>query len=487
MIFYYSGSGVVAIIALLANLFFIFGALSSLGTVLTLPGIAGIILTIGMAVDANVIIYERSREELRAGKSLKTAISDGFKHSYSAIIDANVTTIIVAIVLAYFGLGPIKGFAVTLLIGVISSFFTAVIVGRLIIEWWVSKGKTIGFSTKLTKNTMANLNIDWLGKRKLAYIGSGIFITVGLISMFTRGFDLGVDFRGGYSYNVEFEQGKNIDVEQLRESLTTTFGAAPIVKSIDAVNTYNITTSYMIDNTATDAQTQVSTKLFEGINAISGGDLKYENFMVTDFSGTHITSSAKVGPTIADDIKKSSFYAGIIALLLIFVYILIRFNKWQYSLGAVLAVFHDALVILTVFSLFKGMLPFSMEVDQTFIAAILTVIGYSINDTVVIFDRIRENFGLYTGKTKSEIINMSINSTMSRTIITALTVFFVVAALLIFGGSSIKGFAFALLIGLISGSYSTIFIAAPVLVDLSGDIKTKDTVTHSFKRTADIK
>lgn len=487
MVFYYSGSGVVAIIALLANLFFIFGALSSLGTVLTLAGIAGVVLTIGMAVDANVIIYERAREELRAGKTLKTSISDGFKNSYSAIIDANMTTIISAMVLAYFGLGPIKGFAVTLLIGVVFSFFTAVIVGRLIIEWWVSKGNTIGFSTKLTENTFANINVDWLGKRKIAYICSAAFITIGLISMFTRGFELGVDFRGGYSYNVQFDKSIDVDVEKLRSSLTASFGGAPIVKAIDAVNTYNITTSYLIDDVSPEAQTQVSTKLFEGVKAVTGGDLAIENFMVTDYSGTHITSSAKVGPTIADDIKKSSFYAGIVAMLLIFIYILIRFNKWQYSFGAVLAVFHDALVVLSVFSIARGFLPFSMEIDQTFIAAILTVIGYSINDTVVIFDRIRENFGIYTGKTKHEILNMSLNTTMSRTLITSLTVFFVVVALFIFGGASIKGFAFALIVGLISGTYSTIFIAAPILADLSGDIKSKEKVTHSFKRTADIK
>lgn len=487
MVFYYSGSGVVAIIALLANLFFIFGALSSLGTVLTLAGIAGVILTIGMAVDANVIIYERAREELRAGKTLKTAISDGFKHSYSAIIDANVTTILSALVLAYFGLGPIKGFAVTLLIGVVFSFFTAVIVGRLIIEWWVSRGNTIGFSTPLTKNTMANLNVDWLSKRKIAYICSGVLITIGIISMFTRGFELGVDFKGGYSYNVQFEKGVDVEVDKLRSSLTAAFGGTPVVKAIDAVNTFNITTSYLMDDNATDAQTRVSQKLFEGVKTVTGGDLTYENFMITDYSGTHITSSAKVGPTIADDIKKSSFYAGILALLLIFVYILIRFNRWQYSFGAVLALFHDAMVVLSVFSLLHGILPFSMEVDQTFIAAILTVIGYSINDTVVIFDRIRENFGLYTGKTKGEIVNMSLNSTMSRTLITSLTVFFVVLALFFFGGASIKGFAFALVVGLISGTYSTIFIAAPILVDLSGDIKSKEKVVHSFKRTADIK
>ncbi|MEO5905990.1 MAG: protein translocase subunit SecD, partial [Saprospiraceae bacterium] len=366
MVFYYGGSGIISIIALLANLFFIFGTLSSIGTVLTLPGIAGVVLTIGMAVDANVIIYERAREELRAGKSLRTAIADGFKNSYSAIIDANVVTILTALVLAYFGMGPIKGFAVTLLVGVISSLFTAVLIGRLIIDWWISKGRNITFWTPPTKDLFSRINVDWLGKRKIAYIGSSAFILIGLISMFTRGFDLGVDFRGGYSYNVEFNEV--VDVENLRNELTKTFGAAPIVKSIDAVNTYNITTSYLIDDNSAGAQKRVAEKLFEGINNVSGGNLDADGFMQTDFSGTHITSSAKVGPTIADDIKKSSFYAGILALTLIFVYILIRFIKWQYSLGAVLAVFHDGLVVLSVFSLLKGLMPFSMEVDQTFIA-----------------------------------------------------------------------------------------------------------------------
>jgi SecD/SecF fusion protein len=420
-----------------------------------------------MAVDANVIIYERSREELRAGKSLKTAVADGFKHSYSAIIDANVTTIITALVLIYFGLGPIKGFAVTLFIGVIFSFFTAVIVGRMMIEWWLAKGNTISFWTKPTENIFANINIDWLGKRKIAYVCSSIFIVIGLISIFTRGFELGVDFRGGYSYNIQFEKGTTMDAETLRVALTETFGATPIVKAVDAVNTYNVTTSYLADDTSPEAQTSVNQKLFEGVNKVSGGNMRMEDFMVTDFSGTHITSSAKVSPTIADDIKKSSFYAGVIALLLIFVYILIRFNKWQYSLGAVLALFHDALVVLSAFSLFRGFLPFSMEVDQAFIAALLTVIGYSINDTVVIFDRIRENLGLYTGKSKMDILNSSLNTTMSRTLITSLTVFLVVIALLFFGGASIKGFAFALVIGVISGTYSTIFIATPILADLS--------------------
>lgn len=484
MIGYYSGSGVVAVIALLANLFFIFGSLSSIGTVLTLPGIAGIVLTIGMAVDANVIIYERAREELREGKGVRAAVTDGFKNSYSAIIDANVTTILSALVLLYFGLGPIKGFAVTLLIGVIFSFFTAVMVGRLIIDWWLDRGNTIGFWVPATRNVMANLNVDWLAKRKIAYIGSAVFIGIGLVSMFTRGFELGVDFRGGFSYNVQFDKSVNLSADQLRATLTETFGAAPIVKAVDAVNTFNITTSYLISETDADVQDQVTAKLHEGINKLVGGNLDINAFKQTDFTGTHIASSAKVGPTIADDIRKSSFEAGLMALLLIFVYILIRFNKWQFSLGAVLALLHDALAVMTCFTLFRGFLPFSMEVDQNFIAALLTIIGYSINDTVVIFDRIRENFNLHAGKSKYEILNMSINSTMSRTLITALTVFLVVVALLVFGGASIKGFAFALFIGTISGTYSTIFIATPILMDLTGEIKQKEGPLHSYKKTS---
>lgn len=487
MIFYYSGGGIVAIIALVANLFFIFGALSSIGTVLTLPGIAGIVLTMGMAVDANVIINERIREELRAGKTLKSAISEGFKHSYAAIIDSNVTTILSSLALMYYGLGPIKGFAVVLLIGIMTSMFTAVLLGRMMIEWWIGKGKTMNFWIEPTKNIFTNIHVDWIGKRKIAYICSAVFTLLGLISMFTRGFDLGVDFKGGYSYNIQFDNATKINADDLRAQLTKTFESAPIVKSIDAANSFNVATSYLINDNANDAHDRVTAKLFEGVNALSGGNLVLENFVQTDFSGTHITSSSRVGPTIADDIKKSSVYAGILALVLIFVYILIRFNKWQYSLAAVVATAHDSFIVLSFFTLGWGFLPFSMEVDQTFIAAILTIIGYSLNDTVIIFDRIRENFNLHPGKPKNEILNMSLNSTLSRTIITALTVFFVVIVLFLFGGASIKGFAFALVVGVIAGTYSSIFIAAPLLADLSGEIKPTNTALHSFKKTSHVK
>ena len=472
MIFYYGGAGIISILALLLNLFFIFGALASYGTVLTLPGIAGIILTIGMAVDANVIIFERIREELRVGKSLKASIADGFSNSYSAIIDAIVTTILVAIVLAYFGLGPIKGFAVVLIIGVLCSLFTAVLVGRLLIEWWTNGDRNLTFWTGPSKNAFANLNIDWIGKRKIAYGVSLTIIALGIASMFIRGFDLGVDFRGGYSYNVEFVDGNNINTDNLKEGLADVFGATPIVKAVDVQNTYNIVTTYMIDESSEEASAAVAAKLHEGIKAITGKNIALKNFLSADSGApAKIVSSSKVGPTIADDIKKSAIYAGVFALLLIFLYIFLRFNKWQYSLGAVAALFHDSLIVLSLFSILWGFVPFSLEIDQAFIAAILTVIGYSINDTVVVFDRIREYLGIYTKKDTDSILNMAINSTFSRTIVTSLTTLIVVGILFVFGGSSIKGFAFALLVGIIVGTYSSIFVATPIVRDFSSELK----------------
>ncbi|MCG8326592.1 MAG: protein translocase subunit SecDF [Chitinophagales bacterium] len=475
MIFYYGGGGIVSIIALILNIFFIFGALASYGTVLTLPGIAGIVLTIGMAVDANVIIYERIREELREGKSLKVAVTDGFQNSYSAIIDANVTTILTAFVLAYFGLGPIKGFAVVLIIGVLSSLFTAVLVGRLIIDWWLKKDRNLTFSTGPSANAFANMKVDWLGKRKMAYMISGAIIVAGLISFATRGFELGVDFKGGYSYNVTLD-GVDVSANDLREALTVSFeGNTPIVKAVDTENTYNVVTDYLVDDEAEDAAERVMTKLHEGVNSVAGGNIDYEQFKAPDGKGTHVNSSSKIGPTIADDIKTSAYYATVFALLLIFLYIFIRFSKWQYSMGAVAALFHDTMIVLSVFSIFHGILPFNLEIDQNFIAAVLTVIGYSINDTVVVFDRIREFLNNYTRKTKEEVINMAVNSTVSRTVITSLTTLFVVAILFFFGGSSIRGFAFALLIGIIVGTYSSIFVATPIMSDLTGELKAKTT------------
>ena len=474
MVFYYGGAGIVSIVALFANMFFIFGALASFGTVLTLPGIAGILLTIGMAVDANVIIYERVKEELRAGKSLLASIQDGFKNSYSAIIDANVTTIMVAFILAYFGLGPIKGFAVVLIIGVLSSLFTAVLLGKLMIDWWTqSRGKSLSFWTPPTQNAFANMNIDWIGKRKIAYGISFTIIALGLASIFTKGFDLGVDFRGGYSYVVEFADDVNIDSDALRDQLTTTFdGASTIVKAVDTENSFNVVTSYLIDSNEEGVADQVMQKLHEGVVAVQGGDLDLDRFKSSNtLDATHVVSSSKVGPTIADDIQKSSFKAGIFALLAIFLYIFIRFNKWQYSMGAVAALFHDSLIVLSVFSIFYGVLPFSLEIDQAFIAAILTVIAYSINDTVVVFDRIREYLRIYNDKSTDEVLNLAVNSTFSRTVITSLTTLIVVLMLLVFSGGSIKGFAFALLVGIIVGTYSSIFVATPIVRDLSDELK----------------
>ncbi len=486
MILYYGSGGLISILALFLNIFFIGGTLASLGTVLTLPGIAGIVLTIGMAVDANVIIYERIREELREGKTLLMSIRDGFQHSYSAIIDANVTTILVAGVLAYFGLGPIKGFAVVLIIGVISSLFTAVLVGRLMIDWWtVTKGNNLTFWTGFSKNAFTNLSFDWLGKRKIAYGFSIFVIALGIGSMAMRGFELGVDFKGGYSYNVQIDQGIKTTDDEIRTALATSFeGASTVVKAVSTGNAYNVTTSYLIKEKPAKADSLVMVQLHQGIQAALGGKVDYENFKNPDGVGTYVNNSSKVGPTIADDIKDSSVWATIFALLLIFGYIFIRFNKWQYSMGAVAALFHDVLFVLSIFSLFHGIFPFSMEIDQAFIAAILTVIGYSINDTVVVFDRVREFMNDYTKLSKTDVINKAINSTVSRTVITSLTTLFVILILFIFGGGSIKGFAFALLIGVIVGTYSSVFIATPVMSDLSEEIKPKESKKKSFSKAA---
>jgi SecD/SecF fusion protein len=472
MIFYYGGAGIVSILALLLNVFLIFGTLSSLGTVLTLPGIAGIVLTIGMAVDANVIIFERIKEELRDGKSVKDAVADGFYHSYSSIIDANVTTLITAMILAYFGLGPVRGFAVVLIIGVLSSMFTAVLVTRMMIEWWLNRGKTLSFWNASTKESFAHINVDWIKLRKPMYIASAVLTLIGVVSIFTKGFDLGVEYQGGYSYNVQFA-GTPPNADQLREGLTAPFGISPVVKAVDNDNTFNITTSYLVNDNAQDAGDQVLAKLHEGINQVTKGNVSIDDFKnaETGDDKTHIVTSTKVGPVIADDLKQTSMIAVVLALLAIFIYILMRFNKWQYSVGAIISLMHDTLMVIGIFSLLKGLVGFTLEVDQAFIAAILTVIGYSINDTVIVYDRIRENVGLYPTKSNAEIINSAINSTLSRTTLTSFTTWIVIFILFIFGGDSIKGFAFALTIGLLVGTYSSIFIASPIVYDLTDDLR----------------
>jgi SecD/SecF fusion protein len=472
MILYYAGAGIFAVLALVLNLFFIIGALSSFGTVLTLPGIAGIVLTIGMAVDANVIIFERIREELRQGQKLLAAISEGFKHSYSAIIDGNVTTLLTGIVLAYFGLGPIKGFAVVLIIGVLCSLFTAVLVSRMLMDWWLGKNRSIGFSRAFSANILANTQVKWMNLRKSAYIFSGTLLAISLLSMAIRGFELGVDFKGGYSFNITFDKNIKISPEKLRGALRTAFeGNNPVVKAVDTENTYNVVTSYLINDQEEDAQTRVIEQLYAGVVAATGQNIDKAAFMDSDGAGTHITTSSKVGPTIADDISRSAFIAGTLALLVIFVYIFVRFSKATFGLGGVVALFHDTIITLGMFSLFRGILPFSLEIDQAFIAAILTVIGYSINDTVIVYDRIREYINLYPTLDKTELINRAINSTLSRTLITSFTTLFTVFVLFIFGGAAIRGFAFALLLGIGFGTYSSVFVASALLHDFTkGDV-----------------
>ena len=455
MIFYYNKAGMVSNVALLANIFFIFGVLSSLGAVLTLPGIAGIILTIGMSVDANVLIYERIREELTNGKGIRLAIEDGYNSAYSSIIDANVTTLLTGIILYTFGTGPIKGFATTLIIGILTSLFAAIFITRLIISARLKKGKEMNFSNKLTKGAFKNINIDFIGVRKRFYILSSIIVILGLGSLFTKGLNYGVDFVGGRTFVVRFDD--TVNNEDLRNELAAVFvdsdglNYTPQVKTFGGDNQVKITTSFMIDNNDVSTDEIVEKKLSEGL-ATAG--LEYE-----------IMSSQKVGPTIADDIKDAAVWSIVFSLLVIFLYILLRFRKWQFSLGAVAAVFHDVIIVLSIFSIFYGILPFSLEIDQAFIAAILTIIGYSLNDTVVVFDRVREYMNLNKKKQIHEFMNSSLNSTLSRTINTSLTTFFVLLVIFIFGGEVIRGFMFALMIGVVVGTYSSLFIASPIMLD----------------------
>jgi SecD/SecF fusion protein len=464
MVAYYNKGGLVSVVALLGNLFFIIGTLASMGSVLTLPGIAGIVLTLATAVDANVIIYERIREELRNGMGMAKAVATGFTKALSAIIDANVTTLLTAMVLMYFGLGPIKGFGTVLLVGILCSLFTAVLVGRMITEWWINKGNDINYSRPWSESWLVGFHYDWINKRKYAYMFSGAIIAIGIASFFMRGFELGVDFKGGYSFNVQFD--RPVDEEKIRTSLTDAFGGNPVIKKVNTENTYNITTSYLINERDPQVMDKVMSKLHDGL-AKAGVDAPLEKFKKTEGTGTHITSSSQVGPTVADDIRSSSFYAALWALILIFTYLLIRFRRWQFSLGAVVALFHDVLITLTFFTLLHGIVPFSLEIDQAIIACILTVIGYSVNDTVIVYDRIREFLNTYGGRKKEDVFNLAINTTLSRTLITSGTVFLVVVLLFAFGGSAIRGFSFGMLVGIFFGTYSSIFVASALVVDFT--------------------
>jgi len=473
MILYYAKAGIVADLALLANVFFMFGVLASMGAVLTLPGIAGIVLTIGMSVDANVLIYERIKEELRAGKGLKLAINDGYKNAYSAIIDANVTTLLTGIILYVFGTGPIKGFATTLVIGILTSLFAAIFITRLIFMAWTAKNRVISFSNKMTEHAFQNMHIKFLEKRKIWYIISGIVIILGLGSLFTQGLDLGIDFKGGRVYVVRFDKVQ--DIQAIQKSLKTPFeGSIPEVKVFGEAKQLRISTKYLIDSEAENADDLVETALYKGLKPFVGENVDFDNFI-----HNYRMSSQKVGPTIADDIKVAAVWAILFSLLVIFLYILVRFKNWQYGLGALVALMHDVLIVLGIFSLFKSIMPFSMEVDQAFIAAILTVVGYSINDTVVVFDRIREYIGLHPKKDRIEVYNSALNSTISRTVNTSLSTFIVLLAIFIFGGEVIRGFTFALLIGIVVGTYSSLFIATPITYDT---IKRQEKVKEKKKK-----
>ncbi|WP_303920855.1 protein translocase subunit SecDF [Draconibacterium sediminis] len=459
MLFFYSkNAGLAANIALVANMFFIFGILASLGAVLTLPGIAGIVLTIGMSVDANVLIYERIQEEMRAGKGVKLAIADGYKNAYSAIIDGQVTTLLTGIVLYLFGSGPIKGFATTLIIGILTSLFSAIFLTRLIFEWQLKKGGRILFASTATEGWLRNMKIKFLEKRKMFYVISGVFILISIGSFFVRGLDYGIDFKGGRSYIVEFQ--KDVEVGEVRAALADVFGTAPEVKT--SGEDIKITTDYRIEDRSEDVDNEVEALLMKGLQ---DADLIDQSVTLEEFTQDYQQSSQKVGPTISDDIRKDAAIAIAFSLIIIFLYILVRFRDWQYGLGAVAALAHDSLIVLGIFSLLSGVLPFSLEIDQAFIAAILTVLGYSINDTVVVFDRIREYLGLHPKRDREENVDAALNSTLRRTFSTSLSTFVVLLAIFLFGGATIRGFTFALLVGVVVGTYSSLFIATPIAHD----------------------
>lgn len=463
MVFYYGSSGVFADIALLLNILLIFGILAGLGAVLTLPGIAGIVLTIGISVDANVLIFERVREELNRGKGIRKAVADGFNNALSSILDANITTGLTALILFIFGTGPIKGFATTLLIGIGTSLFTAIFITRILVDSRNEKGKEVSFSTKATKGFLSNVNYSFLQNRKIAYVISAVLIVISLASLGTKGLNQGVDFVGGRSYTVRFENPVN--PTEISSLLNDTFGSAE-VKTFGEENQLKITTKYKVDVEGIAVDEEIQNKLYASLLSYLPDGTTYDDFVKgSSEKSIGIMSSIKVGPTIADDIKNNSFLAVIGSLIVVFLYILLRFQKWQFSLGAVTAVFHDVLIVLGIFSLTYTFMPFNMEINQAFIAAILTVIGYSLNDTVVVFDRIREFINDSSKKEFDDTVNSALNSTLSRTLNTSLTTLLVLLAIFIFGGESIQGFMFALIVGVIVGTYSSVFIATPVMYD----------------------
>jgi SecD/SecF fusion protein len=471
---YYNKAGWYSSIALVANLFLLFGILVSFGAVLTLPGIAGIVLTMGMAVDANVIIYERIKEELRAGKGFGLAVTDGYKNAYSAILDGNITTIITGIVLFVFGTGPVQGFATTLIIGILTSLYTSIFITRLLISAKVEKGKTIKFSRKWNQNFLANTKFNFIDKRKYSYILSGALIIISLISFGVRGFNYGVDFSGGRAYVIHFDQ--SVTDEQVRESMDTVFEGEDESYEVKTYGTKGddkrIVTQYKFDDQSDDVTAEVDAMLYKALNPLFKTPLSLEQFRSTQEVEYGIIQSDLVGPSVAHDIKVNSLIAVLFSLVAIGLYILFRFKKWQWGMGAIISLTHNALLVCGLFSLFHGILPFTMEVDQSFIAAILTIIGYSINDTVVIFDRIREYQTLYPKHSIRENINQAVNSTLSRTLNTSGTTIITLLAIFLFGGTVIRGFVFALLFGIIVGTYSSVFVATPVAYDMMRKNKT---------------
>ena len=482
MILFYSRAGLAADIALLCNVVLLFGTLGSFGAVLTLPGIAGLVLTLGMAVDANVIIYERVKEELRAGKGLSKAIADGYKNAYSAIIDGQITTLLTGIVLFVFGSGPVQGFATTLIIGIITSVLTSIFITRIIFDDRVSKGKNVTFDNKFTRNFLQNTHVDFIGKKKFAYILSSALIVISLVSIFTKGFTYGVDFTGGRTYVVRFDQP--VQAETVREAVENAFDAAAAqdstvtnsaaeVKQFGGESQMKITTTYKVAQESTDVDAEVENILFGALQGFFANELTFEEFTSTLDNPNGIISSDKVGPTIANDITRSAIIAVIIALFVIFGYIAIRFSGWTWGLGGVAGLAHTALIVIGFFSLFSGILPFSLDIDQTFIAAILTIIGYAINDTVVFFDRIREYKELHPKADFKKNVNEALNSTLSRTMNTSLTTLITMLAIAIFGGEVIRGLAVALILGIIVGTYASIFIATPIMYDVTRKAEAK--------------
>ena len=471
MVLFYQGAGIVADIALLCNVVLLFGTLVSFGAVLTLPGIAGLVLTLGMAVDANVIIYERVKEELRAGKGLSKAIADGYKNAYSAIVDGQITTLLTGIVLFVFGSGPVQGFATTLIIGIITSVLTSIFITRIIFDDRVSKGKNVTFDNKLTRNFLQNTKVDFIGKKKIAYFVSGALIVISLVSIFTKGFTYGVDFTGGRTYVVRFDQ--TVSAEEVRAAAIAEFDGAVEVKQFGGESQMKITTQYLVNDESTDADAIVEGKLYTALQGFFANELTFAEFTSTLDNPNGIISSDKVGPTIANDITRSAIIAVIIALFVIFGYIAVRFHGWTWGLGGVVGLAHTALIVIGFFSLFSGILPFSLDIDQTFIAAILTIIGYAINDTVVIFDRIREYKELHPKADFKQNVNAALNSTLSRTMNTSLTTLITMLAIAIFGGEVIRGLAVALILGIIIGTYASIFIATPIMYDVTKKAEAK--------------